>query len=118
MISTIRTYTVALLTFAYPLAIDSARCDAADKKKPNFVIIFTDDQGYGDLSCYGADHVGTPRIDQMAKEGARLTSFYVAAPVCTPSRAALMTGCYPKRCLLYTSPSPRDQRGSRMPSSA
>lgn len=66
-------------------------------EKPNFVVIFTDDQGYGDLSCYGGKHVNTPRIDQMAAEGSRLTSFYVAAPVCTPSRAALMTGCYPKR---------------------
>ena len=66
-------------------------------KKPNFVIIFTDDQGYGDLSCFGGKHVDTPRIDQMAAEGSRLTSFYMGAPVCTPSRAALMTGCYPKR---------------------
>lgn len=66
-------------------------------KPPNFVIIFTDDQGYGDLSCFGGMHVNTPRIDQMAAEGARLTSFYVAAPVCTPSRAGLMTGCYPTR---------------------
>ncbi|MCF7847625.1 MAG: sulfatase [Kiritimatiellales bacterium] len=66
-------------------------------QKPNFVVIFTDDQGYADLSCFGGTHVKTPRIDQMAAEGARLTSFYVAAPVCTPSRAALMTGCYPKR---------------------
>jgi arylsulfatase A-like enzyme len=66
-------------------------------EQPNFVIIFTDDQGYGDLSCFGGRHVSTPRIDQMAAEGSRLTSFYVAAPVCTPSRAALMTGCYPKR---------------------
>ncbi|MEC5128739.1 sulfatase [Verrucomicrobiales bacterium BCK34] len=71
-------------------------------ERPNFVIIFTDDQGYGDLGCYGADHVSTPRIDRMAKEGARLTSFYVAAPVCTPSRAALMTGCYPKRIDMAT----------------
>jgi arylsulfatase A-like enzyme len=71
-------------------------------EKPNFVIIFTDDQGYGDLSCYGGKHVSTPRIDQMAKEGAMLTSFYVAAPVCTPSRAALMTGCYPKRVNMAT----------------
>lgn len=70
--------------------------------KPNFVVIFTDDQGYGDLSCYGGKHVSTPRIDQMAAEGARLTSFYVAAPVCTPSRAALMTGCYPKRIDMAT----------------
>ena len=69
----------------------------SDRSKPNFVIIFTDDQGYGDLSCYGGTHVKTPRIDQMAAEGAMLTSFYVAAPVCTPSRAALMTGCYPTR---------------------
>ena len=66
-------------------------------EKPNLVIIFTDDQGYGDLSCYGGKHVYTPNIDQMAKEGARLTSFYVGAPLCTPSRAALMTGCYPAR---------------------
>lgn len=64
---------------------------------PNIVLIFTDDQGYGDLGCFGADHVSTPRIDQMAAEGSKLTSFYVAAPVCTPSRAALMTGSYPKR---------------------
>ena len=74
----------------------------ATKRKPNFVIIFTDDQGYGDLSCYGGKHVSTPRIDQMAAEGSRLTSFYVAAPVCTPSRAALMTGSYPKRIDMAT----------------
>lgn len=70
---------------------------ALDKKSPNFVIIFTDDQGYGDLSCFGGDHVYTPNIDKMAEEGAMLTNFYVAAPLCTPSRAALMTGCYPRR---------------------
>lgn len=73
---------------------------AADQ--PNFVLIFTDDQGYGDLGCFGGEHVSTPRIDQMAAEGSRLTSFYVAAPVCTPSRAALMTGCYPKRIDMAT----------------
>ncbi len=70
---------------------------SAAERSPNFVIIFTDDQGYGDLSCFGGRHVSTPRIDQMAAEGMKLTSFYVAAPVCTPSRAALMTCCYPKR---------------------
>lgn len=64
---------------------------------PNVVIIFTDDQGYGDLGCFGGEHVSTPRIDRMAAEGARLTSFYVGGPVCTPSRAALMTGSYPRR---------------------
>ncbi len=81
--------------FTFTFLVLAQTVSAADK--PNFVIIFTDDQGYGDLSCYGADHVSTLRIDQMAKEGSRLTSFYVAAPVCTPSRAGLMTGCYPKR---------------------
>jgi len=70
---------------------------AEESRSPNFVVILTDDQGYGDLGCFGGDHVDTPRIDKMAMEGSKLTSFYVAAPVCTPSRAALMTGCYPKR---------------------
>ena len=69
----------------------------AEQPPPNFVVIFTDDQGYADLSCFGGTHVNTPRIDQMAAEGSRLTSFYVAGAVCTPSRAALMNGCYPKR---------------------
>ncbi len=71
-------------------------------EKPNFVIIFTDDQGYGDLRCFGGKHVATPRIDRMAAEGMKLSNFYVAAPVCTPSRAALMTGCYPKRIDMAT----------------
>lgn len=65
--------------------------------KPNLVVIFSDDQGYGDLGCFGSQTVKTPFIDRMASEGIKLTSFYVAAPVCTPSRAALITGCYPKR---------------------
>jgi arylsulfatase A len=65
--------------------------------KPNFVIIFADDQGYGDLGCFGSKKIRTPNIDRMAKEGMRFTNFMVASPVCTPSRAALLTGCYPKR---------------------
>jgi len=90
--------TLHLISF---LCLGSAQSlNAAEK--PNFVVIFTDDQGYGDLSCFGGKHVSTPRIDQMAAEGSRLTSFYVAAPVCTPSRAALMTGCYPKRIDMAT----------------
>ncbi len=75
---------------------------ASAAERPNFVVIFTDDQGYGDLSCFGSKHVHTPNIDRLAKEGSKLTSFYVAAPVCTPSRAALMTGCYPKRVNMAT----------------
>jgi arylsulfatase A-like enzyme len=64
---------------------------------PNVIIILTDDQGYADLGCYGSTRIRTPRIDRMAAEGVRFTDFYAAASVCTPSRAALLTGCYPQR---------------------
>ncbi len=69
-------------------------CEAAET--PNFVIIFTDDQGYEDVGCFGSPDIRTPRLDAMAAEGMKFTSFY-AQPVCGPSRAALMTGCYPMR---------------------
>ena len=65
--------------------------------QPNFIIIFTDDQGYNDLSCFGSKTIKTPHLDQLAKEGRKFTNFMVPCPVCTPSRAGLLTGCYPKR---------------------
>ena len=65
--------------------------------KPNFVVIFTDDQGYQDLGCFGSPMIQSPHLDKMAAEGVKMTSFYMAAPLCTPSRAALMTGSYPIR---------------------
>jgi arylsulfatase A len=68
-----------------------------DAAQPNVILIFADDQGYGDLSCFGSETINTPHIDRLAKEGRKFTNFMVASPVCTPSRAALMTGCYPKR---------------------
>jgi len=64
---------------------------------PNYVLIFCDDLGYGDLGCYGSTKNRTPRIDAMAKEGMRFTSFLSSSPVCTPSRASLLTGCYARR---------------------
>jgi arylsulfatase A-like enzyme len=68
----------------------------SDAAKPNFVVIFADDLGYGDLGCFGSKTIKTPHLDRMAEEGMRLTSFY-GQTVCGPSRAALMTGCYPLR---------------------
>ena len=64
---------------------------------PNVILIFTDDQGYGDLGCFGSVEHKTPNIDQLAEEGIRLTDFYSAANFCSPSRAGLLTGCYPGR---------------------
>jgi arylsulfatase A len=88
------------LTAAVLLGVFS-HSTAAATGKPNFVIIFADDQGYGDLGCFGSTKIRTPNIDRIAKEGRRFTSFMVASPVCTPSRAALLTGCYPKRVGLH-----------------
>ena len=70
---------------------------------PNVVIIFADDLGYGDLGCYGSPTIRTPNLDRMAAEGLRFTDFYVAAEVCTPSRAGLLTGRYPIRSGMYGS---------------
>jgi arylsulfatase len=77
----------------------SCKPKVAEKKKPapNVVIVFTDDQGYQDLSCFGSPNIYTPHLDQIAADGLRLTNFYAAQAVCSASRAALLTGCYPNR---------------------
>jgi arylsulfatase A-like enzyme len=70
-------------------------------EKPNFIVVFCDDLGYGDLGCFGSKKHRTPNIDRMADEGMRFTSFYVTSGVCTPSRSSLMTGCYPRRVNMH-----------------
>ena len=84
---------------------------SAQAAPPNIIIIMADDQGYQDLGCFGSPKIKTPHIDRMAKEGMRFTDFYSGAPVCTPSRAALLTGCYAKRVGGLGVLFPRDKRG-------
>jgi arylsulfatase A-like enzyme len=89
--------------FIIMLWLSLAACTRMNEKKtrkeilPNIVFIFTDDLGYGDLGCFGAKDIKTPNIDALAEQGIRFTSFYSASPVCSPSRAALMTGKMPQR---------------------
>ena len=87
---------------------DKVRVDA---KQPNIIILFADDMGYGDLSCYGHPLIKTPQLDQLADEGIRLTSFYVAESLCTPSRAALLTGRYPFRSGMHFVLGPESTNG-------
>ena len=81
---------IALPLWPFPQEVSAQR-------RPNIIFIYVDDMGYGDLGCYGAKAIKTPNIDRMAAEGLRLTSFYSVSPICTPSRAALMTGRYAAR---------------------
>lgn len=92
-----KSLSVRLLFLTAVACISAGNLSQAETAPPNVVIIFTDDQGYADLGCYGSVNIKTPHLDRMAAEGIKFTDFYVAAPVCTPSRAALLTGCYPQR---------------------
>lgn len=94
MMSSIRIPLCSLLLFS---AVASRGADSSQAPKPNFLLIFTDDQGYGDVSTYHASDVRTPNIDRIAAEGMLFTSMRANCTVCSPSRAALLTGRYPDR---------------------
>lgn len=95
---------MAMLAVAWALA---PLAGAADKAVPlNFIVIYADDLGYGDLGCYGQAKFKTPHIDRLAAEGARLTHFYSPCPYCAPSRAGLLTGRYPFRNGMLGNPAP------------
>ena len=79
------------------LIISSCLVNSLFSKSPNFIIIFTDDQGFEDIGCFGSPKIKTPNLDKLASEGRKFTSFYSANSVCSPSRASLLTGCYPVR---------------------
>jgi arylsulfatase len=92
----IKNKTSSIILFILLLIVFSCN-GPGQKRPPNIVIIFIDDQGYADLGCYGAEDFETPHIDRMADEGLRFTSFYVSEAVCSASRSSLLTGCYAQR---------------------
>jgi arylsulfatase A-like enzyme len=98
------------------LLLPTVSCTQEKAAQPNVILVFIDDFGYGDLACYGNMQHRTPNIDRMAEEGIRMTNFYVASSVSTPSRAALMTGCYPRRVSMHVNadPSPLMSRGRQV----
>lgn len=102
--------TSILILLAIHCGLFAAQAQDA-KALPNIVIIYADDLGYGDLGCYGSQPSVTPRIDRLAKEGVRFTDFYSAQPVCSASRAALLTGCYPNRIGIVGALSPGQKYG-------
>lgn len=101
--------TATTLLLAMSMAWAASGRSAIDR--PNIVIVYIDDLGYGDVGCFGATRWKTPNIDRLAKEGIKLTSFYVAEPVCSASRTGLLTGCYPTRLGIHGALSARSNHG-------
>jgi arylsulfatase A-like enzyme len=101
------------ILLAFGLGCSTGLCQAAER--PNVVLILTDDQGTIDLNCYGAHDLATSHLDALAGRGVRFTQFYAGAPVCSPSRASVMTGRYPQRAQL-TGNAPSHRGGAGMPS--
>jgi len=103
--------TLIISSFAWFACSEKKEPTDTPQKPPNIVIIFTDDQGYNDVGCYGSPNISTPHLDQMAKDGARFTNFYVSQPVCSASRASLLTGCYANRIGIHGAFMPYVKKG-------
>ena len=101
---------VAAVALAAVFAPTATRLAAAERL-PNVIIIFTDDQGYGDIGVFGAKGYTTPHLDSLARDGVKFTNFHVAQPVCSASRAALLTGCYPNRIGIHGALGPNANHG-------
>ena len=86
-------------------------CEKSHDTSPNIVFILTDDLAYADLSSYGSDFIDTPNLDKMADDGLKMTSYYAAQAVCSASRAAILTGCYPNRLGISGAFGPKSKRG-------
>lgn len=118
--NTIQTLKLSLQLLALGLATSLGRVSADDAPPPNVIIIFTDDQGSLDTHTYGSEDLVTPHLDALAERGVRFTQFYAAAPVCSPSRAGLLTGRYPLRAGVPSNaappPLPSSHFGNGLPS--
>jgi arylsulfatase A-like enzyme len=90
-------FNIKKLLTAMACGLSASVASAVSVQKPNIVVFFCDDLGYGDIGCYGSKSNHTPNLDKLSAEGMRFTDFYVTAPVCSPSRSSMMTGCYPLR---------------------
>jgi arylsulfatase A-like enzyme len=102
---------LAIILFFFVAATDDQDKQSAKTNTPNIVVIFCDDLGYGDLAMYGATQYSTPNLDKLAAQGMRFTEFYAAQAVCSASRAALLTGCYPNRIGISGALDPNSKNG-------
>lgn len=102
---------IVFLTAFLGLLISCKQPEPNTNQKPNVILIFTDDQGYQDVGCFGSPDITTPHLDQMAKDGIRLTDFYAAQAVCSASRAGILTGCYPNRIGVHQAFMPNNNQG-------
>jgi len=103
-------HTISLATFLLLLAFVPLST-RAESRPPNVIIVFTDDQGYADVGVFGAQGYETPNLDRLAKEGCKFSNFHVAQPICSASRAALLTGCYPNRIGIHGALGPGANHG-------